>query len=103
MKHTAPYYDFHEGVKCVQDLIETEGMSWNQGNILKATVRWGCKDGSSKAYDLEKIIWFATRELQLMRGNPRTDADATGGLRDAAEKAAARVGLDLSPLQGESS
>ena len=80
MKHTALYYDFYEGVTCVQDLIETNGMSWNQANILKATVRWGCKDGSSKTYDLEKIIWFATRELQLMQGNPRTDADVTVGL-----------------------
>ena len=80
MTHTALYYDFHEGVKCVQDLIETNSMSWNQANILKASVRWGCKDGASKKYDLEKIIWFATRELQLMQGNPRTDAHAETSL-----------------------
>jgi len=98
LKHTALYYDFHEGVKCVQDLIETNNMSWNQANILKATIRWGCKDGASKKYDLEKIIWFATRELQLMRGNPRTDAD------DSFDAAFAKriAGLGLPDVPGES-
>ncbi len=90
------YYDFHEGVKCVQDLIETNDMSWNQANILKATVRWGCKDGASKKYDLEKIIWFATRELQLMQGNPRTDAYATEKLDKEWAK-----DMGMSPMPGE--
>ena len=81
MKHDASYYDFYEGVKCVQDLIETNGMSWNQANMLKAVVRMGAKGGaSSKKYDLEKIRWFANRELQLMQGNPRTDAHAETAL-----------------------
>ena len=98
MNHTALYYDFHDGVKCVQDLIETNNMSWNQANILKASIRWGCKDGASKKYDLEKIIWFATRELQLMQGNPRIDAD------DSFDEAFAKriEGLGLPPMSGES-
>ena len=78
MKHTATYYDFYDGVKCVQDLIETNDMSWNQGNILKAVVRWGCKDnGTQKERDLEKIKWFADRELCLLRESSHIESDAT--------------------------
>ena len=97
MKHTALYYDFHEGVKCVQDLIETNNMSWNQGNMLKAVVRMGAKGGASdKKYDLEKNIYFATRELQLMQGNPRTDAYATEKLDKEWAK-----DMGMSPMPGE--
>ena len=82
-KHDAPYYDFHEGVRCVQDLIETNEMSWNQANILKAVVRWGCKGGSSSLeYDIEKIIWFANRALSEVRSKRSLNADAPGNPSD---------------------
>ena len=68
MKHDAPYYDLYPGVDCMQDIFETEGMCWNQCNILKAAKRWGAKGGeSSLEYDLEKIKWFADRQLSMLR------------------------------------
>lgn len=53
-------------------------MTWNQANIFKANWRLGLKDGTSKVYDLRKIIWFAQRELALtLKENENATTDLT--------------------------
>lgn len=59
------YYSLPEGATELNDLIEHKGMSFAQGNIFKAAYRLGEKDGTSRAYDLRKIIYFAERMLAL--------------------------------------
>lgn len=58
-------------VEC-QDVIEALDMSFSEGNIFKAVWRiCAAKKGKAKkgyedsVYDLEKIIFFAQRELQI--------------------------------------
>lgn len=55
------YYKLPEGSRELNDLIEAKEMSFAQGNIFKAVWRLGEKDGVSKIYDLNKIIYFAER------------------------------------------
>lgn len=57
------YYELPEGAKEIQDLIEYREMNFSVANIFKAAYRMGHKKGTSRAYDLNKIIWFAKREL----------------------------------------
>ena len=57
------YYQLPEGAKELQDLIEHKAMNFARGNIFKAAYRLGGKTGTSAAYDLNKIIWYAQREL----------------------------------------
>jgi hypothetical protein len=61
------YYKLPEGAKELGDLIEFKNMNFNVGNIFKAAYRLGEKAGNTKVYDLEKIIWFAKRELARER------------------------------------
>ncbi len=58
------YYDIPEGTKDLGDLVEYKDMNFNIGNIFKAAYRLGEKDGTDKKYDLNKIIYFAQRELK---------------------------------------
>lgn len=55
------YYDFPEGATTLNDLIEYKNMSFALGNIFKACYRLGEKAGTSKLYDINKIIYFAER------------------------------------------
>ena len=57
------YYDFPEGCKTLNDLIEYKGMSFAHGNIFKAAFRLGNKEGISLEYDLKKIKYYADRML----------------------------------------
>lgn len=57
------YYKLPEGATELADLIEAKRMNFNVGNIFKAAYRLGEKQGNTLRYDLEKIIWFAEREL----------------------------------------
>lgn len=57
------YYSIPEYARDLQDLIEHKRMEFGLGNIFKACYRFGDKDGTSKRYDLNKIIFFAQREL----------------------------------------
>ncbi len=41
-------------------------MEFGIGNIFKACYRLGEKDGTSARYDLNKIIFFAQRELDRL-------------------------------------
>lgn len=58
------YYQLPDGAVELQDLIEHKGMSFAVGNIFKAAYRLGGKVGVDEVYDLNKIIWFAERELR---------------------------------------
>lgn len=60
------YYDVPEGIKDLGDLIEYKDMNFNVGNIFKAAYRLGEKEGNDLKYDLNKIIYFAQRELNRL-------------------------------------
>lgn len=60
------YYQIPPESKELQDLIEHKDMSFSVGNIFKAAYRLGEKKGQAKSSDLNKIIWFATRELKRL-------------------------------------
>lgn len=59
------YYQLPEGAKELQDLIEAQGMNFAQGNIFKAIYRRG--GHSEYERDLNKIIFFAERELKRIK------------------------------------
>ena len=61
------YYKIPAGAKDLQDLIEYKNMNFAQGNIFKAIYR--IKDKGNLKYDLNKIIWFAERELNRTKEN----------------------------------
>ncbi|MGH0328704.1 hypothetical protein [Sinorhizobium meliloti] len=60
---SSSYYLIPNGARDLLDLIEHKRMEFGIGNIFKACYRLGEKDGTSKRYDLNKIIFFAQREL----------------------------------------
>lgn len=57
------YYKLPPGAKDLQDLIEAKEMNFSEGNMFKAVYRLR-KKHADRSYDLNKIIWFANRELQ---------------------------------------
>lgn len=57
------YYQLPSDASDLLDLIEHKNMSFGVGNIFKACYRLGEKSGTDAAYDLRKMIFFATREL----------------------------------------
>jgi len=63
---TAVYYQLPEGAAEMQDLIEHLNMNFAQGNIFKAIYRLGRKEGTTDIYDLNKIIWYAQREIKRL-------------------------------------
>lgn len=62
----ANYYQLPEDAVEMQDLIEHRGMNFAQGNMFKAMYRLGEKEGTTMQYDLNKIIWYAERELRRL-------------------------------------
>lgn len=65
---SSSYYELPKGAKELQDLIEHRQMNFAVGNIFKAAYRLGEKQGVDRRYDLNKIIWFAQRELNRLEG-----------------------------------
>jgi len=63
---SSDYYELPEWAKEIDDLIAYKSMGFRVGNIFKAAYRLGRKPGVSARYDLEKIIWFANRELEWL-------------------------------------
>lgn len=57
------YYQLPSGAIDLQDLIEQRDMRWNIANIFKACYRYGKQNHSDTVRDLNKIIYFAQREL----------------------------------------
>lgn len=73
------YWDVPPGAETLNDLIEHKNMSFAQGNIFKAAYRLGDKHHSNVERDLYKIIYYADRLIQQLRGknNGRTTARST--------------------------
>ena len=67
------YYRLPDGATDLADLIEAQGMNFNVGNIFKATYRLGKKDGNTTIYDLNKIIYFAQREIKRIAKESAND------------------------------
>lgn len=66
---SSDYYKLPPDSKELQDLIEDRNMNFAVGNIFKAAYRLGSKAGINDLYDIEKIIWFASRERKrIMKG-----------------------------------
>lgn len=64
-------YNFPENMKCVQDLIEYRNMNFSQGNICKVACTFNTQrhNGTTYERELNKIIWFAQRELKRIKEN----------------------------------
>jgi hypothetical protein len=58
------YYRLPEGAAELFDLIEHKNMNFAVGEAFKALYRLDEKDGSDACYDLRKVIFCATRELE---------------------------------------
>lgn len=61
------YYATPKQNETLQDLIEHKAMNFSQGNIFKAVYRMNDYSHSAAERDLNKIIWFAERELKRIR------------------------------------
>jgi hypothetical protein len=61
----AQYYDLPEDATQLQDLIEYKEMNFSVGNMFKAIYR--LNDKSTKLYNLEKIIFYAQREINRLK------------------------------------
>lgn len=61
------YYKLPPNATDIMDLIEYRNMNFSMGNIFKACYRMGECDHSDKVRELNKIIWFAQRELNLAK------------------------------------
>lgn len=58
------YYKLPLNAKDLQDLIEHKDMNFSLGNIFKACYRLGSCSHSEALRDLNKIVWFANREIE---------------------------------------
>ena len=63
------YYKIEQEWTTLNDIIEASGMSFAQGNILKAafTLNTSRHKGTHTERELNKIIYYATRELDKLR------------------------------------
>ena len=74
------YYDFHEVWQTWNDFADFKAThqwkehSFHLGNIGKVLCRWGDKSGTTKGYDVRKIIYSGLRVLLMLEGkeNVRT-------------------------------
>lgn len=66
---TTDYYQIQPNWKQAQDIIEARDMNFSQGNILKAAFCFNTPRHSGTNYEreLNKIIWFAQRELERIQ------------------------------------
>lgn len=46
------------------DIIEAFGLGFNLGNTIKYILRAGLKNSSTRRVDLEKALWYLSRELK---------------------------------------
>ena len=62
------YYALPKGATDLQDLIDHKDMNYAVGNIFKAAYRLGEKEGNTREYELQKILWFVNRLLRRYEG-----------------------------------
>ena len=60
------YYKLPNNAKDLQDLIEYKEMNFALGNIFKAVYRFGSCSHSDTIRDLNKIVYFANREIKRL-------------------------------------
>lgn len=71
---SSSYYDLPQGLKTLNDLLEWKadtqwlGDSFHLSNLMKASWRWGTKEGTDKAYDARKIMYYGARLLMKYVG-----------------------------------
>jgi len=65
---TPSQYRFPKEYCEIQDLIEHRAMNFSIGNIFKACFRLNNCGHSDAVRDLNKILWFAQRELNRVQG-----------------------------------
>ena len=67
------YYKFKENWKECQDIIEDRELNFSQGNILKSAFCFNIGRHSATDYtrELNKIIYFANRELERVKNANR--------------------------------
>ena len=63
---TPSQYGLPEGATDLQDLIEHRDMNFAIGNIFKACYRMNNCGHSDLIRDVNKILWFAKRELDRL-------------------------------------
>lgn len=66
---TPSQYQLPDNATDLQDLIEYRDMNFAMGNIFKACYRSGNCSHSDLLRDINKIIWFANRELNRLLDN----------------------------------
>lgn len=66
---TTDYYKLKKEWKTHQDVIEARNMNYAQGNIYKVacTFNIGRHNATDYERELNKIIWFAKRELKKIK------------------------------------
>lgn len=62
-------YDLPADAKILQDLIEHKNMNFAVANIFKACYRLGDEQNPDVVRDLEKMVFFAERELARLNKN----------------------------------
>ena len=72
---TTDYYNVPAKATTLNDLIDHVDMSWNMANIFKACYRFGRKSKTAKLYDLNKIIYYAQREISKLNSSYADDRD----------------------------
>lgn len=58
------HYRGDTGLEAI-DVIEAWDLNFNLGNVVKYVCRAGLKDKSDREEDIQKALWYLTRELQL--------------------------------------
>lgn len=67
---SSQYYELPDDASELGDLINHRNMNFNMGNIFKAVYRMGQKEGNTREYDLNKIIFFAQMEKKRLGFKP---------------------------------
>ena len=68
---TPSQYALPDGARELQDLIEARSMNFAQGNIFKAIYRLGHCSHSDTLRDMNKVKWFAEREIERLKNEQR--------------------------------
>lgn len=63
MKEIRPDYYKAKGVKTI-DVIEAFELNFNLGNVIKYVLRAGKKQGEEKEKDLNKALFYISREIK---------------------------------------
>jgi hypothetical protein len=79
---SAEYYELPEGATELQDLIEYKRMNFAVGNMFKACYRLSDETHSNTEREINKILWFAKRELSRVRRGGGTPVDKTPALSE---------------------